>query len=1045
MLKKILAALTLLAPFAEAKPMHLRVEHLENPLGIDILTPRFSWRTETAERNWRQSAYQISIASGPAKLKAPDVWDSGKQPSSDSVGIVYEGPALQSRKRYYWSVRTWDAGGRSVDSEPAWFETGLLTPADWADAQWIRWQNPEDMADRAQIRWIWPAGNDAMAVAPKTKAHFRTTIEIAKLPSNAAIFATARGDYKISVNGAAAGGKNAWALFDRQEITTVLKPGSNIVEIDLTVQPRPNFGPEAGDPNSTREAAFAALIKLTYPDGSVERIATAGENWQAKLEAGVDWTPAAVVAKLDDKRLGGDPGPFPAPAALLRHQFTPGKRITSARAYVTALGSYRFFLNGKRVGNDVLTPDFVDYAKRVPYQSYDVTALLTTGVPNVAAAILGDGWFASGMSWNGQHFTLLPPPRFRALVAIDYADGSRDTIITDTSWKAAQSPILHSEIYWGEVYDARLERPGWNMANFNDSKWLAASKADGTPGIVSAQMTAPARVVLSLKPISVKEQSPGVQIFDMGQNMVGWVALSATGKAGTTIRMRFAEILNPDGSIYRENLRNADATDYFILRGSGLETFRPYFTFHGFRYVEVTGYPGKPLISAVTGEVVSSLAGEPTGHLTTSSELVNKMWKIGIWGQRGNFLSVPTDCPQRDERLGWTGDAGVFWRTGAYNFDIASFTHKWMADMRDAQSEAGAFPNVAPDIGLGQVIEGAPGWGDAGVIVPWTAWQQYGDTSFIERNWEAMNKWMKFIEDGNPDFVRRQRLGPNFADWLAVNSQTPADLIATAYWALITRMMADMATATHYDAAAKIYQDKFENLRKAFHREFVKPGGEIGSGSQTSQLLALYIDLLSEADRPVALERLVKDIDAHGGHITTGFLGTPFLLFTLARQDRSDVAYKLLLNETYPSWGYMLSKGATTWWERWNGDSGDPAMNSFNHYAFGSVVAWVYRSVAAIDAGAPGFKEIVIRPRHDERMKSARGEYESIYGRIVSDWSMTATGFVHRVVIPPNTSATVYLPGSKVTEAGKPIETKPGPDGTVIVTIGSGAYEFRVL
>ena len=1045
MFKQIILTLSMFASLTMAKPIHLRVEHLDNPLGIDVAAPRMSWMADNTERNWRQSAYQIAVASSPEKIKNPDIWDSGVVPSADSVGIAYTGLALQSRKRYYWAVRTWDGAGKPQDSSEAWFETGLLNVADWNNSQWIRWQNPDDAPDRADVSWIWVRSSNAFAVPPKTQVHFRTTLQLKELPVNAAIFATARGDYKIKVNGSPVGGKNAWALFDRQEIGGLLKLGANEIEIDLTVPPKPAYGAGAGDPMSTREAAFAALVKLTYADGSVTRIPTSDKQWEARLDAVNGWYPAAVVANLDDKRLG-DPGPFPAPAALLRRAFsTPaGKRVAAARVYATALGSYRFYINGKRVGEDVLTPDFVDYSKRVPYQTYDVTAMLTDGAPNVVAAMLGDGWFASGMSWNGQHFALLPPPRFRALLAIDYSDGSREWIGTDTNWKAAQSPILHSEIYWGEVYDARLEQPGWNAAGFDDSKWTSAIKADGTPGVLSAQMTAPARVVSTMKPISVKELSPGVHIFDMGQNMVGWVALSAAGKAGTTVRMRFAEILNPDGSIYRENLRNADASDYFTLKGVGVETFRPMFTFHGFRYVEVTGYPGKPRLTDVLGEVVSSLDGDPTGRLTTSSELVNKMWKIGIWGQRGNFVTVPTDCPQRDERLGWTGDAAAFWRTGAYNFDIASFTHKWMADMRDAQTAAGAFPNVAPDIGLGMAVEGAPGWGDAGVIVPWTAWQQYGDTSYIDRNWDAMNKWMSFIEGGNPDFVRRKRVGPNFADWLAVNSETPKDLIATAYWALMARMMSDMATAVHRDAEGLAYTEKFERLRTAFTREFVKAGGAVGSGSQTSLLLPLYLDLLSDAERPAALAALVKDIEAHRGHLTTGFLGTPFLLFTLAKEGRSDVAYQLLLNQTYPSWGYMLSKGATTWWERWNGDSGDPAMNSFNHYAFGSVVAWVYRSVAGIDSGAPGFKEIVIRPRHDVHMNAARGEYDSVYGTIVSDWSVTAYGFVHKVVIPPNTKATVYLPAaSQITEGGKPVEVKPGPDKTVIVSIGSGSYEFR--
>ena len=1043
MLKKILVVLPLLTVLAAAKPVHLRVEHLDNPLGIDIPSPRLSWRADNTERDWHQTAYQIQIASSSEKVRSPDVWDTGRVPSSESIGIAYQGVPLQSHKRYFWTVRTWAANSGTAQSTEAWFETGLLTAADWNNAGWIRWQNPEDAADRADIRWLWLSGSNAFAVAPKTQAHFRTVVTLKNLPMNGAIFATAHGDYKIKVNGVAAGGKNAWMLFDRQEIGSLLKLGANVIEVDLTVQPKPQFGPGVGDPKSPREAGFAALVKLTHADGSIERVATGAAAWQGRLEG--DWQPAVVAGLLDDKRFA-DPGPFPGPAALLRKAFaTPtAKRVVTARAYVTALGSYRFFLNGKRVGDDVLTPDFVDYAKRVPYQTYDVTALIANG-PNVAAAILGDGWFASGMSWNGQHFTLLPPPRFRALVTIDYSDGTRDAIATDSSWKAAQSPILHSEIYWGEVYDARLEQAGWNVAGFNDGKWSNAVNAPETPGVVSAQMTTPARVVSTLKPVSVKEVKPGVHVFDMGQNMVGWVALSAAGKAGTTVRMRFAEILNPDGGIYRENLRNADATDIFTLKGVGVETFRPMFTFHGFRYVEVTGY--KPRLTDVVGEVVSSLEGEPTGRLTTSSDLVNKMWKIGIWGQRGNFVTVPTDCPQRDERLGWTGDAAAFWRTGSYNFDIASFTHKWMADLRDAQTGAGAFPNVAPDIGLGQSVEGAPGWGDAGVIVPWTAWQQYGDTAYIERNWDAMNQWMKFIEEGNPDWLRRKRVGPNFADWLAVNSKTPADLVATAYWALMARQMAEMGTAVGRNAEARVYNEKFGKLRVAFRNEFVKAGGAVGSGSQTSLLLPLYLDLLSDADRPAALAALVKDIGAHQGHLTTGFLGTPFLLFTLAKEGRSDVAYQLLLNQTYPSWGYMLSKGATTWWERWNGDSGDPAMNSFNHYAFGSVVAWVYRSVAGIDAGAPGFKHIVIRPRHDGAMRVARGEYDSVYGTIVSDWQVSAAGFVHKVVVPPNTTATVYLPGSarKITEGGQEVATKPGPEGTVMVTVGSGTYEFRGL
>jgi alpha-L-rhamnosidase len=427
------------------------------------------------------------------------------------------------------------------------------------------------------------------------------------------------------------------------------------------------------------------------------------------------------------------------------------------------------------------------------------------------------------------------------------------------------------------------------------------------------------------------------------------------------------------------------------------------------------------------------------------------MRSIGIWGQRGNFLSIPTDCPQRDERLGWMGDAGVFWRTGSYNFDIAAFSQKFMRDVVDAQTSQGAFTNVSPDtLPFGDLgSEGAPGWGDAGIIVPWTTWTQYGNKAIIEENWDAMQRWMEFIHSRNPDFLRKNGVGPNFADWLAPDEHTDKTLLATAYWALISNMMSDMAHAAGKDADAKHYSEISENIRAAFQKAYIKENGEVGSGTQTSYVVALYTKMAPDSLEPILVGRLVKDIESRGWHLSTGFLGTPFLLFTLADHGRSDVAYRLLLNETYPSWGYMLSKGATTWWERWNGDSGDPAMNSYNHYAFGSVIAWVYRYVAGIDTStsSPAFKKIVIRPHLDSRVTSARGEYDSIYGRIVTDWkSGPDARFSLKVIIPANTTADVYLPASghaQVTESGKTMESRRDGD-TLLVSIGSGSYNFEV-
>jgi alpha-L-rhamnosidase len=716
-------------------------------------------------------------------------------------------------------------------------------------------------------------------------------------------------------------------------------------------------------------------------------------------------------------------------------------------------------LNGSRVGNDVLTPDFTDYRKRVLYQAYDVTNLLANG-ENVISALLGDGWYGSGLTWAGMHF-FTPPDRLLAQLELDYADGSHETVATDDSWKAAASPVLISDIYGGEVYDARVEQPGWETPGFDDSAWSPAVVADEPSIIVSSQITSPARVIATLDSKQVTPVANGAYTFDMGQNMVGWATLKVKGAAGTKVRLRFAEVLNPDGTIYTANLRNADATDVYILRGGDEETFSPHFTFHGFRYVEVTGYPGTPAPDAIQGEVVSSVSGDPVAKLTTSSELVNQMWSIGIWGQRGNFLSIPTDCPQRDERLGWMGDAGVFWRTGSYNFDIAAFSQKFIQDIVDAQTSQGAFTNVSPNTlpfaGEGtegtsawnEGMVGAPGWGDAGVIVPWTIWVQYGDKVVIEKNWDAMQRWMNFIQSRNPDFLRKNGVGPNFGDWLAPDQNTNKDLLATAYWALIAKMMSQMAHAVGKESDSNRYNEVVENIRAAFQKAYIKEDGEVGTGTQTSYVVALYTKMAPSALEPVLVDKLVQDIQARNWHLSTGFLGTPFLLFTLADHGRTDVAYRLLLNDTYPSWGYMLSKGATTWWERWNGDTGDPAMNSYNHYAFGSVIAWVYRYVAGIDAlpNAPGFKEIVIHPHLDPNMTSARAEYDSIYGKIISDWSGTAAGPLSlRVTIPANTSAKVFLPAitrAHLTENGNPVEAER-EDGSYVIQIRSGSYNFEV-
>jgi alpha-L-rhamnosidase len=1023
---------------------------VNNPLGIDVANPHLSWQSDSTERNWMQTAYQIVVSTSPSPAfdspgdASAKVWDSGKVMSAESAGIAYGGPKLQPRTRYYWSVRVWDANGRSSDAnESAWWETGLLNQ-EWK-AKWIAWKNPEQDAELDGVRWIWVAGQDALKMAPKAVAEFRFNLDLTQKPREAALFLLARGTFVAKVNGHEVGTKSDWNEFDRDDIEQQLVVGKNLIEISVTALTPDNPGPQP-EPET---AALAGLLKIRDNDGKITRIPI-NEAWSARLANTSTWQPASVASNLSDPKFGDFlPGSLPQPAALLRKRFDVSKPVKAARLYATALGSYRMFINNERVGQDVLTPDFTDYSKRVLYQTYDVTSFLSAG-GNAIGAILGNGWFGSGMTWNGRPFLFLPPPtRLLAQLEIEYADGTRDVVVTDESWVSAPSPIRRSEIYAGEFYDARLDQDDWAKSSFDDSAWTPA-RAVAAPSIaVVGQVASPVHVTETITPIAVKPLANGTYVFDMGQNMVGWVKLKASGPAGTQIRLRFAEILSPDGSIYRDNLRNADATDVFILAGRGEETYTPLFTFHGFRYVEVTGYPGIPTTAALTGGVINSLDGGPTGTLVTSSDLVNRMWKIGIWGQRGNFLSIPTDCPQRDERLGWMGDAGVFWRTGTFNFDVQAFSHKFLNDITDAQTKEGAFTNVSPDLLRPDGSEGAPGWGDAGVILPWTVWLQYGDKQAITDNWKAMERWMDFIAKANPSFLRMKGVGPNYADWLAPDERTPKDLLATSYWALIARMMVDMARATDNQAAVERYTALIENIRKAYRKKYIKRNGEVLGGTQTAYVVTLYTQLAPPAREAAMVKKLVADIESRNWHLSTGFLGTPFLLFTLADHGRADVAYRLLLNDTYPSWGYMLSKGATTWWERWNGDTGDPGMNSYNHYAFGSVMAWVYRSVAGIDTNAhgAGYREIVVHPVLDPSVTHARGEYDSVYGRIVSDWdAKPGESFSLKLIIPANTRAKVYLPSipnAKVTQDDHVVDTRPEA-GSLIVELGSGTYHLEV-
>jgi alpha-L-rhamnosidase len=728
-------------------------------------------------------------------------------------------------------------------------------------------------------------------------------------------------------------------------------------------------------------------------------------DWQAR------WVACDVPADKDD--------PAIAPSPRLRRTFSLPATPTRARLFITARGVYESQLNGTRIGADHLTPGWTDYHKRIHYQTYDVTHLLRGG-DNEIAAILGTGWYCGHVAWWTKIYGT--QPWLLAQLHIELDDGSTQTIVSDDKWTGSTGPILGSDLIMGETYDARL-------AFGRDEQPVKTEPITTTP---TASPMPPVRRMMELPAKQITEPLPGAYIFDMAQNMVGVARLKIRGNAGDIVTMRFAEVLNDDGTLYTTNLRAAKQTDRYILRGDPQgETYEPRFTFHGFRYVEVTGLAQRPDTDMITGLVMHTDMPH-TGSFECSHALINQLQHNIEWGQRGNYLEIPTDCPQRDERLGWTGDAQVFARTGCYNFDIAPFMTKWLNDLFDAQRDDGGFVNFAPEprvpvLGFPQAHCSAA-WMDAAVIVPWTIYLCYGDERLLHRCYPQQQRYIEYLQRNSEGFIRP---AAGYGDWLSVECMTPLDLIATAYFARSCDLMSKIARVVGKDADARHYADLFGQVRDAFRRRFVTPDGRVVGDTQTSYVLALHFDLLPDSIRPAALNHLVRDIlepyPYRNGHISTGFVGCGMINFALGDNGRADVAYKLLTNEDYPSWLFPVKNGATTIWEHWNGwtpEKGftDPGMNSFNHYAFGAIGEWMYRRVAGIDVDPdnPGYRHIIIRPQPpaDGCIKSVQATYDSIRGRVVSGWRVDGDNVRLDVTIPANTRATAHLPDGKVESVG---------------------------
>ena len=766
-------------------------------------------------------------------------------------------------------------------------------------------------------------------------------------------------------------------------------------------------------------------------------------TWEMGLLSPSDWT-ASWIARSKEK---------PGRSVMMRKEISlPDKTIEKARLFVTGLGNYVFYINGTRVGEDLLTPGWTDFYKRVEYQVYDVTGLVEEGA-NALGAILGNMWWSGGVGWKGGVKYSEGPLKLLVMLQLTYEDGTTQTINSDTTWKWHDSPIVYDHIYGGETYDANLEIPGWEDPGFNDSSW-ASVEPSSFEGKVDGPRFPPLREQMEIEPVSLSEPVPGEYVFDLGQNIVGWARLMVQGAKGDTIKLRFAELLHDDGTVAQENLRSAKATDMIICNGEDL-VWEPKFTYHGFQYVQVSGLKQKPEITDLAGKVIHTDEAF-IGKLETSNELINAIYKNITWGQRGNFFAVPTDCPQRDERLGWMGDAQIFAPTANFNMNLDRFWNKWMTDIADGQDSAGWVHDVSPAIVVGGPSK--PGWGDACVVIPWVTWLYYGDQRIIEDNYTTMKKWVDYMHSKSENLIYiwgKKGEWNGYGDWIAVE-KSPSEPIGTAYFFYSAKLLSKMAGIIGEVADSVYYADLSAKIASAYQEKYwSKDSLNYPGKTQTASLLPLAFGITPPELKDQVIKNLVDNVNAKDVHPTTGFLGTGYILPMLSKTGNHDLAYQMINQTTYPSWGYMVDKGASSIWELWNSDTEKPeGMNSRNHFALGCVGEWMWNTLAGVNTceKMPGFKRIIIKPEPVGDLNEVEAEYETNYGTLLVSWKVSQDKFIMKLTVPANSDALFITPllkqGAILKENG--VDVSSGKvegisvvNGDIIVSAGTYSFELK--
>jgi alpha-L-rhamnosidase len=998
----------------------LQTEHATDPLGVDAERPRLGWQLRSDRRDVRQSAYRILVASTPGRLarEQGDVWDSGRVESGRSIEVPYGGPPLQSRRRYQWKVRVYDERGRpSGWSRPAHWEMGLLDSSDWS-ARWIGMPAIEqEQPDLVGAKWVWhdePGG----PFFPAGTRYFRRTVE---LPADrrivrARVVATGDDEFELFVNGTSVASSVWWYEPRAADVTGMLQAGRNALALRVT-----NRGREAGTVALLRVEFETGAPLIVASDGTWRSSATEHAGWNEPSFDDSAWTATRVIADYGAPPWGTVSFPRePTPAPLLRTEFDVRKHVRSARVYVSGLAYYELALNGRRVGDHVLDPVFTDYDDRVNYVGYDVTQALRRG-RNAIGAELGRGFYGLEVDtvWDWDSPPWRDEPKLLLQLEIEYADGSTQRVTTDPSWRAARGPRVQDNIYVGETYDARLEQPGWATAGFDAAGWEPATEMAPPRGRLVAQTIEPIEVVDTLHPAGVTEPKPGTFVYDLGRTISGWARLTVEGAPGTVVTVRQGEKLNGDGTPSTSQGQVSSSrfqTDEYILAGRGREVWEPSFSYKGVRYVEVTGLPEPPRIEG--REVHTAVAN--TGGFDSSNELYDRIHDAMRRTSLNNLHGIPADTMY--EKSGWTGDVQLSAPSWLQNFDMTRFFEKWLDDFRDSQSPNGQIPTVVPTSGWSGYVSGtyglSPEWTAAYPIVAWELYLRTGDRNALEEHYEPLAGYVEWEQTRLGDGIAPTSLG----DWMAPDQpagipDVDRRLTATAYVYRELDLMTRIARVLGHQADANAYAEKAAFVRRRFNEVFFHPDEgayrSAPSYRQTDNALALAFGLAPEEHRQAIVDGLARDVEARGGHLNTGILGTAVLLEVLTDGGHYELAHTIANRRTYPSWGYLFDNGADTLWESWG-----LASRSRNHHYLGTIDRWFFEDVAGLEPTQPGYRHVLIRPRPGGGLTHAAAWHDSPYGRVRSAWSVKHDRFELDVTVPPNVNATVRLPDGRAVEVG---------------------------